>query len=916
MRDYFLSLMRNILHTKLHRPLITAEHVYRKSLIDFLSKNKYKPLSLISAPAGYGKSMLVSSWLDKCPSKYAWISLSSEDSDLATFLSYLQYAIEDIFPKAFEQFSQILKGSQTPPLDTIIEILLNDLDKINDEFIIVLDDFHVIRNQQIDELINLLISYPPQNMHLVIISRTDPNLNIASLRAHSRINEIRTNELRFKRKEVSEVFKKLTNIEIKDEVLEHLFQKTEGWITGLLLTSIVLRDLKDENQILENIRTDTNQLTDYLVKEVLMIQPAKMQSILLKSSILNRFSAPLINQLISNSTVNNELENTGIEFVNWILKSNLFIIPLDNESNWFRLHHLFQDLLQKHLHTTHSEEDLNNLHLQASVWYEKNEFYEEALEHSLKTGDNDLPTKIFVRHRTQMMNTEQWYRLNNWIKLLPVEIVYNNPLILLTKAFLYDYRGETHQNIDLLDQIKPLLENLAPNSENYEQAKGEYYSLLSEKFFLEGNKEMSIKSSSKATRYFKNYSGYAYSFALYWHSLSLFGDGNSEQAQQLLIESIENREKFDAYNRLRLHLPLCAIYFMNGDFEKLEVIAKRALRLSKQIKLQESIDLSNYFLGSLYFHQNEFKKSLKHFTTLYENRYDNRLIYAVLGGFMTCFMYYDKGDYKKSRMTSSSLMYFMNNSKIELLNEYKRAFQVEMALRMHENTRAIELDKGVDYKIYPPFWFVFVPQLTSIKVLMKLSSRRSKHLVEQKISDLLVFARESYNVNLEIHILILKGLYLWNSNKKNEAIAIVSDSIDLAALGRFIRVYVDCGETMKIIIDHLPSYHAHKSFIHQIKLAFIHELKHNIQVNPLASKLSKVYSRESLTESLSFRELEVLKLLSLGLRNKEIASKLFITIDTVKKHLKSIYSKFDVHTRMHAVRRASHLGVLELNQNP
>ena len=906
--------MRNILHTKLHRPLITAEHVYRSSLIDFLNKNKYKPLSLISAPAGYGKSMLVSSWLEKCSCQYAWISLSSEDSDLATFLSYLQYTIEHIFPKSLEQFSLILKGSKPPPLDIIIELLLNDLDKINDEFIIVLDDFHLIQNKQIDELINLLVSYPPQNMHLVIISRQDPNLNIGSLRAYSRINEIRTKELRFKRKEISELIEKLLHIEIKEEVLEHLFQKTEGWVTGLLLTSLVLRDLKDQNHIIENIGTNTNQLVDYLVKEVLIIQPPKMQNILLKSSILNRFSAELINQLISNSTSNNELEITGTAFIDWILKSNLFIISLDNENQWFRLHHLFQDLLQKYLYEKHSKEAIDKLHLQTSIWFENNEFYEEALEHSLKTGDSDLPVKIFERHRTQMMNTEQWSRLNNWIKLIPEDIVFNNPIILLTKAFLYDYRGETHESIELLDQIEPLLESLAPGSDTFQQAKGEYYSLLSEKYFLEGNKEMSIKSAIKATRFFKYYSGYAYSFALYWHSFSLFGDGNFEQAQQLLLESIENRERFDVYTRLRFHLPLCGIYFMNGDFDKLEAIAKRTLRLSKQINLQESIDLSNYFLGSLYFNQNELKKALKHFTALYENRYDNRLVYAVLGGCMNSFMYFAKGDYKKSRMTSSSLTDFMSNSKIELINEYKRAFQVEMALRKNESNKAIELDKGVDYKVYSPFWFVFVPQLTSIKVLMKLSSTRSRGLVEQKLSDLLVFAIESHNVNLEIYSLVLKGLYLWNINKKDEAITIVSESIKLAAFGRFIRVYVECGETMKNIIDHLPSYHAHKSFIHQIKLAFIQELKHVSQVNTTTSNLSKVYSRENLTELLSFRELEVLKLLALGLRNKEIASKLFITIDTVKKHLKSIYSKFDVHTRMHAVRRATHLGVLKLSK--
>jgi len=223
-----------MLRTKLHRPPVTKEHVYRDHLIESLHSNKYKPFTLVSAPAGYGKSMLISYWLEKCACPFAWISLSEDDSDFRSFLICINTSIKRIFPNGLIGFGEILKAVELPSHTVIAEMLINELDDIDEDFILILDDYHLLHNKQINELVDLLLRYPPQKMHLVLITRRDPGLNLSALRAHSRMNEIRMPELCFNQKEIAILFKHLLNTDLNAETIDFLLNKTEGWITGLL----------------------------------------------------------------------------------------------------------------------------------------------------------------------------------------------------------------------------------------------------------------------------------------------------------------------------------------------------------------------------------------------------------------------------------------------------------------------------------------------------------------------------------------------------------------------------------------------------------------------------------------------------------------------------------------------------------
>ncbi|MGB5173083.1 MAG: hypothetical protein WBN69_16765, partial [Eudoraea sp.] len=369
-----------MLLTKLHRPQVTKEHVYRTHLVELLEKNMYKPLTLVSAGAGYGKSMLVSSWLEKSKIPYAWVSLSDEDNDLRLFIDGISTSLRKKFPKALRNINNYLETDSLPLLNVLSDSLINGLDEIDKEFVLVLDDYHLIRNNQINELINKLLQFPAQHMQLVIITRNDPFLNLNSLRAHSRINEIRMADLCFNESEILELLKNIFQTATSREVSHKLMKQTEGWITGLRLLLLMVKKGENLNESLEKIHAINPTTTHFLLEEVISTQPEPIRKCILKMSILDRFSDELIDQLCFPNVKNLETDITGEGVIQTLINANLFTISLDYERKWYRFHHLFKEMLLNQLKKQQSIEEIDSCYVRASEWFDKNDFKEKAVK--------------------------------------------------------------------------------------------------------------------------------------------------------------------------------------------------------------------------------------------------------------------------------------------------------------------------------------------------------------------------------------------------------------------------------------------------------------------------------------------------------------------------------------------------------
>ena len=291
-----------ILNTKLYKRDVKSTYVTRKKIIDYLENNRSNRLSLVVAATGYGKSVTISEWLDFTRAKYCWISLDEDFTDLRTFLEYLTFGVNEALPGSLPEFSKLLEAEETPPEKVITNTLINELDQIDEELVLVLDDYHFIKNQEIHNLINELIRYFPHKLRIVIISRIDPPLNLSTLKSFRQVNEIRMAELSFDESEFSALAKNLIGKAIDKEIANTLLEKTEGWVVGLHLALLAISNKNNTEKIFEEIKGDKHFFTEYLQNEVFLQIEEEYQEILLQASIFQRFSKNLLKSISENKT--------------------------------------------------------------------------------------------------------------------------------------------------------------------------------------------------------------------------------------------------------------------------------------------------------------------------------------------------------------------------------------------------------------------------------------------------------------------------------------------------------------------------------------------------------------------------------------------------------------------------------------
>src|SRR6266704_4550053 len=361
-----------ILATKLYIPRLRPNVVSRPRLIERLNEGLHRKLTLIAAPAGFGKTTLVSAWVAGCDRQVAWLSLDKGDSDPTLFLTYLVAALRTIAPDIGVGVLGALQSPQPPPTESILTALLNEITAIPDNFVLVLDDYHVIESKPIDHALTYLVDHLPPQMHLVIVTREDPPLPLARLRAGGHLTEVRAADLRFTPSEAAAFLTQVMGLRLSAQDIAALERRTEGWIAGLQLAALSLQGQPDAASFITSFTGSHHFVMDYLLEEVLEQQPESVQAFLLRTSILERLCGPLCDAILLDSSA------SGQATLELLDRANLFIIPLDNERHWYRYHHLFADLLRQRLRQSipgDAESQVNELHIRASQWFEDNSLY-------------------------------------------------------------------------------------------------------------------------------------------------------------------------------------------------------------------------------------------------------------------------------------------------------------------------------------------------------------------------------------------------------------------------------------------------------------------------------------------------------------------------------------------------------------
>src|SRR3990172_7100443 len=434
-----------ILATKLYIPPPRHKVALRPRLSERLNEALHRTpgVTLISAPAGFGKTTLVSEWVVGGKRPAAWLSLDEGDNDPTRFLAYLVAALQTIAANIGAGVLGVLQAPQPPPIESILTVLLNEITTLPDHFVLVLDDYHVIEAKPVNLALTFLLEHLPPQMHLVIATREDPDLPLARLRARGRLTELRAADLRFTASEAAEFLNPVMGLKLSAEDIAALETRTEGWIAGLQLAAISMQGQKDAARFIQSFTGSHRFVMDYLVEEVLQQQSESVQTFLLRTSILDRLCGPLCDAVLLDPAA------SGQATLEYIERANLFIVPLDNERRWYRYHHLFADLLRQRLHqsaassTGDAESRVNELHIRASQWYEDNGLEIEAFHHAAAANDVERAERLIEGRGIPLLFRGAVTAILDWLESLPTTVLNARPSLWWRYASLLLVNGQT-----------------------------------------------------------------------------------------------------------------------------------------------------------------------------------------------------------------------------------------------------------------------------------------------------------------------------------------------------------------------------------------------------------------------------------------------------------------------------------------
>src|SRR6266571_3711586 len=489
-----------ILATKLYLPRLRPHVVIRPRLLERLNEGLHRKLILIAAPAGFGKTTLVSEWVEGIEQPTAWLSLDEEDNDPILFLTYLVAALQTIAPNIGEGVSGVLQSPQPPPTASILTALLNEITTIPDHFVLVLDDYHVIDAKPVDHALTFLLEHLPPQMHLVIATREDPQLPLARLRARGQLTELRATDLRFTPSEAAGFLNQGMGLNLSAEDIARLSTRTEGWIAGLQLAAISMRGHQDTTNFITSFTGSHHFVLDYLVEEVLQQQPESIQTFLLRTSILDRLCGSLCDAVLFTPS------GSGQATLEYLEHANLFLVPLDNERRWYRYHHLFADLLRQRLQQRSASSpgdevgDVTELHRRASLWYEDHGLSMEAFHHAAAANDVARAERLIEGEGMPLHFRGAGAPVLNWLESLPRTALDARPSLWVTYASTLLFSGKNTAVEQKLQAAEAALQGTEPDDRTTDLV-GRIASMRATLAVIQHDVETIITQSRRALEY-------------------------------------------------------------------------------------------------------------------------------------------------------------------------------------------------------------------------------------------------------------------------------------------------------------------------------------------------------------------------------------------------------------------------------
>jgi LuxR family maltose regulon positive regulatory protein len=886
-----------LLTTKLRRPPLRSKIVSRPELIERLDSGLHRKLSLVSAPAGFGKTTLLSEWAARSRSSVAWVTLDKADGDPARFWAYVVAALQTVDIYLGDVVHYTFPSPRVPPVESLLTPLLNQLAEVPDPFALVLDDYHTIDAQPIHEGLTFLLAHLPPQMHLVIATRVDPPLPIARLRGRGELTGLYQADLRFKPEEAAHFLNRVMGLDLTAEDVAALERRTEGWIAGLQMAAVSLRGHDDVSGFVQAFTGSHRYILDYLTDEVLTQQPENVRQFLLQTSILDRLSAPLCDAVIEQGVLDGA-QGTSRAILEVLDRSNLFIVPLDDERRWYRYHRLFADLLRQRLQR-HRPALLAQLHRRASEWHQENDSLTEAVSHTLSARDFERAARLIEAAAWEMLTRGELTTLLEWLDALPDDLTQARPRLGILRAWALALDGRWQAAEPSLSPI------------DAGQVPGELAAvravLAAHRADMSGAVELwprVVELSQEALEYLPQDKWFSRNVAALMLGTAYWNMGDLSAAGRAMAEAIALTEDTGhTYLTLLATSSLGQLQEIQGLLRQAVENHRRALALASKQGPRPAPNASFAHVGiaEVLYEWNDLDGAMAHALEGIElSDQGGRTGYLLAGQVVLARVHQAQGDValaldvieKAERVAgeySSSFLY--RKAELAALRARLWATRGDLAAA---SQWAEEHKRGPSDERH----FSAECEVEQLGVAGVLIDTGKPAAALDLLGRLLQVAEETQRTKGLIRILVLQALAFQTQDDPGNALSALGRALSLAEPEGYVRTFLDQGEPMARLLRQALSQGIAPNYAARLLAAF----DAAVELTPP--------SMDALVEPLTRRELEVLRLIVAGLSNSDIADELFIAVSTVKSHINHIYGKLGVENRVQAINRARSLQLL------
>ncbi len=875
---------------KFFPPVLAANRVSRSHLIDRLQSGlaQHRSLTLVSAPAGYGKSTLVAEWSQQAGRPVAWLSLEEADDEPSRFCGYFLAALQQLDASLGKELSVVIHSGQLPPAAVLLSSLSNDLIRANQKFILVLDDYQVIQENYIHQVISGLTSSRLENLHLVLVTREDPPLPLARLRARNQLSEIRAQDLRFNLNEVEAFLVKGMGLHLSRDELNLLVERTEGWAAGVQLAGLSMQGRENPSEVVAGLSGGHRFILGYLAEEVLGVQAPEVQDFLLRTSILSQLSGPLCDAVSGRTDSSDLLEK--------LWASNLFLFHLDDERRWYRYHHLFAELLQTQLARS-KRYSISELHRLAAQWFEDQNMPAEAVRHALAAGEFQRAVELLEKNVWEFLNQGLVRQVDAWLQVIPPEWRAGSVRTSLGYAWMHLLRGNFPASLDYLQQTRNAIAAGSTLPAETAELEAECLALESNLLQAQGRIPASIETAQQALQRLPGENQRISALAM----LALGGahrqQGDYDQAAATLSQAIYLSQRTN--DPVTEVLAAAHLVLMSVQYGRLRYAAQEAEKIIKHMEhmsggLPPAVGAIYGALGMVQYEWNQvdlaldnLRRSIQLGTLMGHNA---SVIYSKIA---LARLHQGRGDLAAaSRETTEALDLLRQGApgwlkgdiiarQVDLLVANRNLAAAEALLNQSGVQPGVEISHQNDSL-----------QVAWLRLWMAQKDERAPGLAEK----ILQSAKSSRRDGTCLQALILGAQILADCGEADASHVWLAEALRLGEPEGYTRIFLDEGRAVAVLLEKNTN-----SVYGRSVLALFPHFEDESEKGP---------DQAGLIEPLTERELEVLRLLAQGMKYSEIAARLVVSLNTVRFHVKGIYSKLGVSKQSGAIARARQLGLL------